>query len=169
MLNIHELNLVAVLGLVLLLSFVPEVFAQDPSGDISSVDSLGVRDFILDGFESLRELFGEVIEEANIEDSEVNPLNTTEAELQEVLDSAVDTGTAGAEFFFAFHRLFESVGFALSPIALNIILVSIIAGVLGVILIWKMGGDVTKHLFIFLAVILVVVLVMMVLQTDIEF
>ena len=129
-------------------------------------EGVGFREYFLDFFDWIGEFFRPTVK--GIEDVD-NPLNTTNAELEDVLDSAVETGKAGTDFLFAFHNLFESIAFAISPIALNAILVAVVAGIFGALLIYRFSRRSAHHLFLFLAVIMAIVVIMMILGTNPQF
>jgi len=130
-------------------------------------EGVGFREYFLDFFDSVGEFFRPTV--SKVEQLEGNPLNTTNAEMERVLDSAVETGKAGTDFLFAFHNLFESIAFAISPIALNAILVAVVAGIFGAFLILRFARHSAKHLFLFLAIIIGIVIVMLVIGTNPQF
>ena len=151
--------LLGLLAFLLLIPFTTFVFAQELPNASEGID---------DGFDQLDRWFDGLITNANLTGTET-PLNTTESELQDLLDGSIQTGKSGKNFLFDFHHLIELFIKAISPIDIDplfILLISWFVGSLTVYLIFKKS---LPHLILFGVIFGVVVLLFMIGGTNPQF
>ena len=127
------------LSLVLLLPFATLAFADS-----------GVSDSIDLGFDKLDEYFKGLIENAKLTGDET-PLGTTEDELNEVLDSSIQTGKDGKNLLFSFHELVENIINAVVPEEYEIdpLIVLLISWGVGFLMVYGITKGSVKHLILF--------------------
>lgn len=144
-----------IVGMTVFLMMVPSAFAEEVEGvpDISNeVD---------DGFDELGRWFEGLIGNANITGTET-PLNTTETELQNLLDSSIQTGKDGKNFLFSFHKLIENFIIAISPIDIDPLFILLISWGVGSFAVWMIFKRSFKHMVIFAGIFGVVILLFMI-------
>ncbi|MCV0393685.1 MAG: hypothetical protein K5790_10425 [Nitrosopumilus sp.] len=145
------------LGLLAFLMLVPFAFAEEVEG---VPDASGAID---DGFDELGRWFEGLISNANVTGNET-PLNTTEAELQDLLDDSIATGKAGKNFLFTFHHLVESFIYVLVPEKYEIdpLFVLLISWGVGAFAVYMIFRRSIPHMVMFAGIFGVVIILFMI-------
>jgi hypothetical protein len=145
------------LGLLAFLMLIPFVFAEEIEGIPDASNTID------DGFDQLGTWFEKLINNANVTGNET-PLNTTEVELQDLLNDSITTGKAGSNFLFSFHHLIESFIYVLVPEEyeidpLFVLLISWSVGSLAVFMIFRRS---LPHMVMFAGIFGIVVILFMI-------
>lgn len=118
-------------------------------------------------FDWLRDFFQGWVSEGDIE-KYPNPLGTTNEELTDLTDKAVNTGQKGADLFFAMEEMLVSLILAMSPIELAVTIVALIAFGVTFLLIWKLTRRMTRHFLIVGLILGLIIILLMVFNLDIS-
>lgn len=148
----YPIVLLLLLGLIMLIPFATLAFAQEVPNASEEID---------DGFDELGRWFDGLISNANLTGTET-PLNTTESELQDLLDGSIQTGKSGKNFLFDFHHLIELFIIALSPIDIDPLFVLLISWGVGSITVYFIFKKSLPHLILFGVIFGIVILLFMI-------
>lgn len=152
-------DLSILMAFLMLIPFTTLAFAQDVPNVSEGVD---------DGFDELDRWFEGLISNANLTGTET-PMNTTESELQDLLDGSIQTGKDGKNFLFSFHHLIELTINVLSPIDIDPLFVLLISWFVGSITVYLIFKKSLPHLILFGVIFGIVILLFMIGGTNPQF
>ena len=118
-------------------------------------------------FNWLRDFFQGWVSSGDIE-KYPNPLGTTNQELKDLTDKAINTGQRGADLFFAMEEMLVSLVLALSPIELAVTIVALIAFGVTFLIILRLTRRMTRHFLIVGLIIGLIIILLMVFNLDIS-
>lgn len=140
---------------------IPIAYADHDPGDNSPTG------IISEIFDWLRDFFQGWISGGDIE-KYPNPLGTTNEELEELTDKAVNTGQRGADLFFAMEEMLVALILALSPIEIAVTIVALIAFGVTFLIILKLTKRMTRHFLIVGLILGLIIILLMIFNLDIS-